>query len=98
MLLIVALGGSVLIALRYGQGGARLEEAAADAPLTNGLADNRHWVLGMFYVNRDDPSILVERRFGIGYTVNLGNPKAVALFVGFVVLVLGLALAPALIR
>jgi uncharacterized membrane protein len=27
----------------------------------------------MFYVNPADPSILVEKRFGIGYTVNLGN-------------------------
>ncbi len=25
----------------------------------------------------NDPSILVEKRFGIGYTINFGNPKAV---------------------
>ena len=68
---------------RYGQGGARLERAAGNAPLTNGLADNRHWVLGAFYVNRDDPCIFVEKRFGFGYTINFGNWKAVALFVAF---------------
>ena len=26
------------------------------------LADNRNWKYGLFYVNRDDPSIFVERR------------------------------------
>jgi uncharacterized membrane protein len=89
----VALVGSIYIGLRYGQGGARLERQAASAPLTNGLADNRHWVLGAFYVNRDDPSLLVEDRFGLGYTLNLGNWRAVAAFGGFLVALLALAAA-----
>ena len=28
----------------------------------------------MFYVNSDDPSIFVEKRFGIGYTLNFAHP------------------------
>jgi hypothetical protein len=92
LLLAFGVGGTILIAFRYGQGGARLEQAAGTAPLTNGLADNRHWVLGMFYVNRDDPSIMVERRFGFGYTVNFGNPKAVLLLCAFLAAVLGLTI------
>jgi len=93
VLLLGTLGGVVYIAVRYGQGGARLEDAASGGRLTDGLADNRHWVLGMFYVNREDPSILVEHRFGLGYTLNLGNWKAVALVGGFVLALLILALA-----
>ena len=31
------------------------------------------WKLGMFYVNPGDPSVFVQKRFGIGYTINLGN-------------------------
>jgi uncharacterized membrane protein len=85
---VFAVGGSIYIALRYGQGGARLEKARADTPLTNGLANDRNWVLGMFYVNRDDPSFLVERRFGLGYTLNFGNRKAVVLLAGFIGLIL----------
>ncbi len=88
ILLVFALGGSIYIALVYGQGGSRLEQKAADAPLTDGLADNQRWVLGMFYINREDPSVFVERRFGLGYTINLGNPKAVALLIGFIGLIL----------
>jgi uncharacterized membrane protein len=81
VLLVYALGGSIYIAVRYGQGGARLERRSGSAALTNGLADNERWILGAFYVNREDPSIFVEKRFGLGYTINLGNPKAIAFLV-----------------
>jgi uncharacterized membrane protein len=84
LLLAYSIGGSLYLMFRYGQGGARLERAAGEAPLTDGLADNRRWVLGMFYVNRDDPAFLVEKRFGLGYTINFGNPVAVTLLVLFV--------------
>ena len=91
VLVAVSFAGSIYIALKYGQGGSRLEESAAERPLTNGLADNRLWILGMIYVNRDDPSIFVERRFGLGYTINFGNPKAVALLCGFLGLIILIA-------
>jgi uncharacterized membrane protein len=93
VLVVLGIAWTIYIGLRYGQGGARLERAASQAALTNGLADNRYWVLGMFYVNRDDPAIFVEHRFGLGYTINFGNWKAVALLVLFFGLLLGIALA-----
>jgi uncharacterized membrane protein len=34
---------------------------------------DRAWKLGLFYYNPDDPALIVERRFGIGYTFNFGN-------------------------
>jgi uncharacterized membrane protein len=81
-------GGLGVLMFRMGQGGSRLE-GDGSAPLTDGLADDRFWKAGLIYVNRDDPSILVERRFGLGYTVNLGNPWGVV----FLVLVLAAPLA-----
>jgi uncharacterized membrane protein len=93
VLLIYAIGGTIYLAFRYGQGGARLERARTDTPLTNGLADNRSWVLGMFYVNREDPSILVERRFGLGYTINFGNWKALLLLGVFTGIIIGICVA-----
>ena len=56
---------------------------ARTRPLTDDLADNRRCVLGVFYVNRDDPSFFVEKRFGLGYTINFGNPLAVVFLVLF---------------
>jgi uncharacterized membrane protein len=91
-LVAYALGGILYIALRYGQGGARLERSATASPLTDGLADNRSWPLGLFYLNRQDPSIIVEKRFGIGYMVNIGNWKGILVLIGAVVLPLLIAL------
>ena len=92
-MIIWVIGGVLYLLARYGQGGARLEGAAARTPLTDGLADNRRWILGIIYVNRDDPSFLVEHRFGFGYTLNFGNWKAVALFAAFLALTLGITIA-----
>jgi uncharacterized membrane protein len=76
---IVLFGAAALarILVARGQGGARIEEGSEEAPLTGGLADNSRWVLGMFYVDREDPSLVVEKRFGIGYTFNYGRRIAV---------------------
>jgi uncharacterized membrane protein len=93
LLLVYAVGGVLFIAFRYGQGGSRLEQPASSAPLTNGVADNARWYLGGIYVNRDDPSIFVEKRFGVGYTINFGNPKAVVLLAVFLVIVFAIVVA-----
>jgi hypothetical protein len=29
---------------------------------------------GSFYTNPNDPALLVPKRFGVGYTLNFGNP------------------------
>jgi uncharacterized membrane protein len=36
-------------------------------------ADDRFWKAGLVYVNREDPSLVVPKRFGIGFTFNFGN-------------------------
>ena len=87
---IFVIGNMIRVFTRYGQGGALMESGSAGAPLTNGLADNTHWFWGAFYVDKEDPSILVEKRFGIGYTLNYGNRTAIAIVVSFLVLTLGL--------
>ena len=78
-ILVLTLGFTVVVALlliRTGQGGSRLASAAASGtavPVGDRTAD-RYWKLGLFYVNRDDPALIVEKRFGIGYTLNFGHP------------------------
>ncbi len=47
---------------------------------TSGLRDSADptpdecWKLGQFYYNPEDPAYLVERRFGLGYTLNFAKP------------------------
>lgn len=31
------------------------------------------WKLGQIYYNPNDPALMVEKRFGVGYTINFGN-------------------------
>lgn len=33
-----------------------------------------YWKGGLFYFNKSDPSIFVEKRFGVGWTLNFANP------------------------
>ncbi|WP_238899095.1 hypothetical protein [Clostridium sp. YIM B02500] len=35
--------------------------------------DPRHWKLGIFYYNPDNPSESVDKRNGIGNTINFGS-------------------------
>lgn len=88
---LAALVASIMVALRYGQAGSRLgasvEESAA--PDSASSDDDAHWKAGVIYVNPGDPSVVVPKRFGIGWTLNLGNWRgwlALAALVGVTVL------------
>jgi uncharacterized membrane protein len=91
--IILVLGGGLFrLMKKFGQGGALMESGSPEARLTGGLADNARWVLGMMYIDRTDPAFIVESRFGIGYTLNLGNRISFAILAAFLAasLVLGL--------
>ena len=34
-----------------------------------------YWFWGLFYNNPNDPAVLVAKRHGIGWTINIGSPK-----------------------
>ncbi|MFI7119954.1 DUF1648 domain-containing protein [Amycolatopsis sp. NPDC049868] len=64
--------------VRAGDAGHRLRPGR-DEPETRyeQRDDDRHWyVAGMVYVNRNDPALLVHRRVGTYWTLNLGHPVA----------------------
>ena len=53
--------------------------------------NDQYWVGGVFYVNPNDPRLLVEKRFGVGWTFNFARP------IGWWLLIALLAL-PALLQ
>jgi uncharacterized membrane protein len=70
---------SVAALIWMGQGGNRLagpDRESITAPPAGDRRTDACWKWGMFYVNPDDPAIFIEKRFGIGYTLNFGNPWA----------------------
>ena len=85
-IIIGAIVPNIAVSLLYGQAGSRLLRRMTAA---DGLDfdDDDRWHLGLFYVNREDPSVVVPRRFGVGWAMNWGNPRSwglVALFVAAV--------------
>lgn len=57
--------------------------ARAGEPQQGDRSPDRAWKLGLFYFNPDDPTLFVEKRFGVGYTVNFARPGA-WLFIGVI--------------
>jgi hypothetical protein len=68
----------VVVLARLGQGGSRLATAqglstSSGVPVGDRTLD-RYWKLGVFYFNPDDSAIFVEKRFGLGYSLNFARP------------------------
>ncbi len=99
LLVGLTIGSSIIVVLfavilaSMGQGGSRLarrapsHSLAADAPPIGDRTPDSCWKGGLFYYNPDDPALWVEKRFGIGYTLNFGHLSA---WVVMAILLLGL--------
>ena len=74
----------MVAALRTGQAGSRLAvggsavggSAAGGGAAVANRDDDHYWKAGLIYVNRNDPALLVGKRFGVGWTLNVANPRA----------------------
>ena len=75
--------GGVVLSVVYGQAGSRVFRRMQDGGelLSD---DDEHWKLGVLYVNRQDASVFLPKRFGFGWTLNFARPAAWAIVVGFV--------------
>lgn len=74
--LFIILCATAVYAFKVGQGGSRVQLEIDEEPIS-GVTDpddDAFWKAGVFYVNKNDPSIFVEKRFGVGWTLNFGNP------------------------
>jgi uncharacterized membrane protein len=66
-------------------------------PRPDAVDDDQRWKGGLLYVNPDDPALLVPRRFGLGWTVNLGRPAGIALAILLLAVIAGLVVAVVLL-
>jgi uncharacterized membrane protein len=48
--------------------------AVLEGPPIGDTTPDSCWIFGRLYFNRADPTLFIERRMGLGYTLNLGNP------------------------
>jgi uncharacterized membrane protein len=89
-----------VVIFRTGQGGSRLKVVEGQKDISfsgkrlENTDDDMYWKLGQFYFNPDDPTIFVEKRFGIGWTMNFGHPVSWISLIGrIVVVIISLVLA-----
>lgn len=75
------------LAIHTGQSGSRLKTNKKEKQVVD-KEDDLYWKGGILYFNPKDPSIFVHKRFGIGMTLNYGNPIAWVVFaaiIGFII-------------
>lgn len=87
----------IVLVVTLGQSGSRVKVNKENKEIVD-TDDDEHWKLGVFYVNKEDPSLFVNKRFGIGMTLNFGN-KLSLVFIGFIlIIILAAALLPVLLN
>ncbi|MBP1990046.1 DUF1648 domain-containing protein [Paenibacillus eucommiae] len=89
----IILIGTIVLGVRTGQGGSRIRTSETTVKQVQ-INDDKFWKLGAFYYNPQDPSLFVEKRMGIGWTINMGRPLGWVIMIG---LPLVLILAPLLL-
>lgn len=88
--LLLTLIATAVYAFKVGQGGSRIQVTIEEDEVA-GITDidnDDNWKLGVFYINKQDPSIFVEKRFGVGWSINLGNPIGYLILFGPLLLIL----------
>ncbi|MEX2261080.1 MAG: DUF5808 domain-containing protein [Bryobacteraceae bacterium] len=73
VLIIAVIVVALTMLIRMGQGGSRLADTTEHQPPIGDRTPDAAWKWGVFYYNPDDPALVVEKRFGLGYTLNFGN-------------------------
>lgn len=80
----------IVLNIKIGQGGSNLksdEEEEINNEVSN-IDDDYFWKLGSIYYNPNDPALFVEKRFGVGWTLNFANKKSVIILVVFIIFIL----------
>lgn len=81
---------AIILSFVTGQGGSRIklpEQTDADSHAAP-PNDDRYWKLGAIYYNPQDPSIFVEKRMGIGWTLNFARPAGWIILIGILAVIL----------
>ncbi|KOS66174.1 hypothetical protein AEA09_19045 [Lysinibacillus contaminans] len=87
LFLVLELGGTLVFVWKLREW--RLDYTENVTSEITDVDEDRYWRGGLIYINREDPSIFVEKRFGIGWTLNLGNPRGyIVIFLPLVILLL----------
>lgn len=65
----------VIVSIIYGNAGSKLHRRIKNGEELPLVEPESHW-RGIVYVNREDPHVMVPKRYGIGWTLNFGHRGA----------------------
>lgn len=85
---------SIYLSIKYGQGGENYKDLGQMEYNRYYVDDDKNWLLGnTLYFNREDPSLFVEKRIGVGWTINIARPAGALIFIiPFIILIASLFL------
>lgn len=72
---------ALILSFVMGQGGSRIGKSSTPSN-SQPINDDAHWKLGSIYYNPQDPSLWIEKRTGIGWTVNFARPMSWVFLIG----------------
>lgn len=84
--IVIIIMGSIIFAIKF----SNLEkDINPSSDNVTDIDDDRYWKGGLLYFNKEDPSLFVEKRFGIGWTMNFAKPiNYIILFVPILLILL----------
>lgn len=88
VILFLSIIGFMVFSYYFGQGGRNIK--TLEEGEENYRDDDDRYILGSLYYNKKDPSLMVEKRIGVGWTVNLAHPLGMIIMVLPLVIIIGM--------
>lgn len=82
--------GVIVLSFTTGQGGSRIKTGEDKNGNVIDRDDDQYWILGQFYFNKEDPSLFLEKRFGVGWTNNWARPLSWIILLAIILLAAGI--------
>lgn len=87
--LVLVLIGTIIFGIKVGRSDKTTEVFEGNEIMD--IDEDQYWKGGMFYFNKNDPSIFVEKRFGVGWTLNFANPLGYLIVIVPLIIILVIA-------
>ena len=89
---IIIVIAAVILSILTGQSGSRVKTKNLPEKKPIFKDDDSYWKFGVLYYNPEDPAIFIEKRFGIGWTINWGRKSSWLILLGLLLLTGGFIL------
>jgi uncharacterized membrane protein len=77
--------------IKYGDGSASKNKSSNTYSPED---DDKYWLWGFIYKNPNDPAVMVQKRYGLGWTLNIGNKSGKVILIILLLFILGSLVMP----